>query len=62
MNREQEAKNAEWIRNTTEQLTPKRVGKWKSGKSCCPNCKRGVSREDNFCSYCGQSLDWSWDC
>lgn len=61
MTEEQKEKNAEWIRNATEQLTPKRVGKWESGGSCCPKCRRGISREENFCSYCGQALDWSWD-
>ena len=61
MDKIQEQKNAEWIRNATEQLTPKRVGRWKDGQPCCPKCERGVRREDNFCGHCGQALDWSFD-
>ena len=24
----------------------------------CPFCNEGVNEEMNFCSYCGQALDW----
>lgn len=51
----------EWIRKASEQLTPKRIKRWKSGHVCCPVCRRGVIREDNFCGNCGQALDWSFD-
>ena len=61
MNKKQEQANADWIRKATEQLTPRRVGRWKSGHACCPKCERGVIRENNFCGHCGQALDWSFD-
>lgn len=41
-----------------EKNEPKKRGIWKSGRTCCPNCERGVVTEDRFCSYCGQKLDW----
>ena len=24
----------------------------------CPLCNEGVNEEMNFCSYCGQAIDW----
>ena len=27
----------------------------------CPFCNEGVDEEMNFCSYCGQAIDWSDD-
>lgn len=27
--------------------------------ACCPNCKRGVSEDNEYCPHCGQKLDWS---
>ena len=24
----------------------------------CPFCNEGVNEEMNFCSYCGQAIDW----
>ena len=44
-----------------EDLTPRRIKRWKSGDACCPACRRGVVKEDNFCSWCGQALDWTFD-
>lgn len=36
---------------------------WNNGYNCvCPSCNRPLDTEDgnpNFCSYCGQKLDWS---
>ena len=28
------------------------------GAGLCPFCNEGVNEEMNFCSYCGQTLDW----
>ena len=28
------------------------------GAGLCPFCNEGVNEEMNFCSYCGQALDW----
>ena len=28
------------------------------GTGLCPFCNEGVNEEMNFCSYCGQALDW----
>ena len=27
--------------------------------SCCPNCELEVLKNDNYCSNCGQKIDWS---
>lgn len=27
----------------------------------CPFCNEGVDEKMNFCSYCGQAIDWSDD-
>lgn len=35
-----------------------KVGRWKDGYACCPMCRRGVVKEDRYCCYCGQKLDW----
>lgn len=29
--------------------------------ACCPNCKRDVFEDDEYCPHCGQRLDWSDD-
>ena len=26
--------------------------------SCCPNCELEVLKNDNYCSNCGQKIDW----
>ena len=31
------------------------------GAGLCPFCNEGVNEEMNFCSYCGQAIDWSDD-
>ena len=45
--------------NALERQIPKKPDRWKSGYACCYSCKRGIVREDNYCCYCGQKLDWS---
>ena len=60
-NKIQEQKNEEWIRKAQEQLTPKRIDRWRTGHPCCPKCKRGVVKDDKFCVICGQALDWSFE-
>ena len=37
---------------------PKKPDRWESGHACC-SCKRGIVREDNYCCYCGQKIDWN---
>lgn len=53
--------NVEWIRKASEQLTPRRVKRWESGFACCPVCRKGVVKEDNFCGNCGQALEWLFE-
>ena len=38
---------------------PKKPDRWESGHACCCSCKRGIVKEDNYCCYCGQRIDWS---
>lgn len=45
--------------NALERQIPKKPDRWESGYACCYSCKRGIVREDNYCCYCGQKLDWS---
>lgn len=47
------------IKPALEMQTPKKPDRWQDGHSCCSNCKRGIIKEDRFCSYCGQAIDWS---
>ena len=42
-----------------EKQIPKKPSRWQDGYSCCSNCKRGIIKEDRFCCYCGQRIDWS---
>lgn len=44
-----------------EKQIPKKPDRWKSGYACCYSCKRGIVREDNYCCYCGQKLNWESD-
>ena len=37
----------------------KKPDRWESGYACCCSCKRGIVREDNYCCYCGQKIDWN---
>ena len=45
--------------NALEKQIAKKPDRWESGYACCCSCKRGIVREDNYCCYCGQKLDWS---
>ena len=45
--------------NALEKQIPKKPNRWESGHACCCSCKRGIVREDNYCCYCGQRIDWS---
>ena len=45
--------------NAIERQIPKKPDRWESGHACCCSCKRGIVREDNYCCYCGQIIDWS---
>ena len=47
----------EELKALKEKNIPKKRGIWKSGRTCCPNCERGVVTEDRFCSYCGQAIE-----
>ena len=42
-----------------EKQIPKKPDRWESGHACCCSCKRGIIKEDNYCCYCGQRIDWS---
>lgn len=42
-----------------EKQIPKKPDRWESGHACCCSCKRGIVKEDNYCCYCGQRIDWS---
>lgn len=54
-----DAKVLEMAINALKKQIPKKPDRWKSGYACCYSCKRGIVREDNYCCYCGQKLDWS---
>ena len=45
--------------NALEKQIAKKPDRWESGYACCCSCKRGIVREDNYCCYCGQKIDWS---
>lgn len=45
-----------------KKIIPKKVvyGKW--GHPHCPDCEQGIlGRENFFCPYCGQRIEWSVD-
>ena len=42
-----------------EKQIPKKPDRWESGHACYCSCKRGIVKEDNYCCYCGQRIDWS---
>lgn len=42
-----------------EKQIPKKPDRWESDHACCCSCKRGIVKEDNYCCYCGQRIDWS---
>ena len=45
--------------NALEKQIAKKPDRWESGYACCCSCKRGIVREDNYCCYCGQKIDWN---
>ena len=50
---------AELAINALEKQIAKKPDRWESGYACCCSCKRGIVREDNYCCYCGQKIDWN---
>ena len=50
---------AELAINVLEKQIAKKPDRWESGYACCCSCKRGIVREDNYCCYCGQKIDWN---
>lgn len=74
-NSEVPKKENEWL-STLEELVEKATpmkGVWKydnfgDGTLCCPNCKKPIvnvwskaNYKPNYCHYCGQALDWSYE-
>ena len=45
--------------NALAKQIAKKPDRWESGYACCCSCKRGIVREDNYCCYCGQKIDWN---
>ena len=56
---EDDYKANEMAINALEKQIAKKPDRWESGYACCCSCKRGIVREDNYCCYCGQKIDWS---
>lgn len=62
-----EDKNLEVLEELVEKDTPKKPKNWTVGKLLlnrgiefnCPVCNRLYTERVNFCSSCGQALDWS---
>ena len=48
----------EMATNALEKQIAKKPDRWESGYACCCSCKRGIVREDNYCCYCGQKIDF----
>lgn len=44
--------------NALGKQIPNKPNRWESGHACCCSCKRGIVREDNYCCYCGQRIDF----
>ena len=48
-----------------KQILKKPIEKYKdydgTEAGLCPFCNEGVDEKMNFCSYCGQAIDWSDD-
>ena len=45
--------------NALNKQIARKPDRWESGYACCCSCKRGIVREDNYCCYCGQKIDWN---
>ena len=42
-----------------EKQIAKKPNIWESCYACCCSCKRRIVRDNNYCCYCGQKIDWS---
>ena len=42
-----------------EKQIPKKVEEYLTSSFCCPACTSVLSRYSQYCSNCGQALDWS---
>ncbi|WP_277048448.1 hypothetical protein [Solobacterium moorei] len=61
----------EWksdLQELVEKATPKKPKNWKAERRIngkvefnCPVCNRLYTERVNFCSSCGQAIDWSTD-
>lgn len=61
-----EDKNLEELEELVERATPKKPKNWKAERRPngavefnCPVCNRLYTERVNFCSSCGQAIDWS---
>jgi len=60
-----EDKNLEELEELVERATPKKPKNWKAERRPngavefnCPVCNRLYTERVNFCSSCGQAIDW----
>ena len=62
------APTADWnlLKELVEKATPKKPKNWKAERRPngkvefnCPVCNRLYTERVNFCSSCGQAIDWS---
>lgn len=60
-----EDKNLEVLEELVERATPKKLKGWTVGRLLnkgiefnCPVCNRLYTERINFCSSCGQAIDW----
>ena len=56
-------KSSEYLQELVDKATPKKPKNWKVGinrriEFNCPVCNRLYTERVNFCSSCGQALDW----
>ena len=59
-------KSSEYLRELVERATPKKPKNWTVGKLLlnrgiefnCPVCNSIYNERVNFCSNCGQAIDW----
>ena len=63
-----EDKNLEVLEELAERATPKKPKNWKAERRTngavefnCPVCNRLYNERVNFCSSCGQAIDWGSD-
>lgn len=60
--------NCEVLQELVDKATPKKPKNWKAERRLngavefnCPVCNRLYTERVNFCSSCGQAIDWSTD-